>query len=497
MPIFTINNDQNIRRVYPKMSEDFSQQNNAKLTNSVDAIEYFDEINAHKHTEEEIDDTNIPYDHMYASNNENIESNSSNCHNTDESEVKFLKEWLILHLDLIQQQNDEILDKEKTILILKKENEMLKERINCMENGQPFKSNNDFNNKSEGKYIEENFSEAMTQDSAPYTEDSKQNVDLLQLHTICDIPHENSVELEPLKFEDKLSDTESLTKENELSIVQKEDIVGESEKVDNSEQVEVECENFTFENCSDFDPMRNLKMSIRRKRVYSNSSAFSNNDSLNDDKRLFRKLKKKRRRFTKDTQVISTPQPYITQAGETIPNVAQINDMPDNSANLEVPRWRIKHYVSCYTMEGTENMDDEVYNKRHMRLENDERRRKRWDVQRIREQRVVEKLKLRQERVGSGSRMEEPNEIFHSLWPQTEDVKFLEVSDELPVSAFGSPIPKIHSGDDTQSWTLSATEFNNVESSNDFSLPWLTNPSLATKPANNKRSAVKRKCSKR
>lgn len=28
-------------------------------------------------------------------------------------------------------------------------------------------------------------------------------------------------------------------------------------------------------------------------------------------------------------------------------------------------------------MEGTENLDDEVYNKRHMRLEIDERRRKR------------------------------------------------------------------------------------------------------------------------
>jgi len=30
-------------------------------------------------------------------------------------------------------------------------------------------------------------------------------------------------------------------------------------------------------------------------------------------------------------------------------------------------------------MEGTENLDDEVFNKRHQRLEVDERRRKRWD----------------------------------------------------------------------------------------------------------------------
>lgn len=35
-------------------------------------------------------------------------------------------------------------------------------------------------------------------------------------------------------------------------------------------------------------------------------------------------------------------------------------------------------YTSCYSMEGTENLDDEVFNRRHLRLENDERRRKRF-----------------------------------------------------------------------------------------------------------------------
>lgn len=66
----------------------------------------------------------------------------------------------------------------------------------------------------------------------------------------------------------------------------------------------------------------------------------------------------------------------------------------------------------------------------------------RWDVQRIREQRVIEKLKQRQERVGSGSKGED-NEPLPSLWPKLEDVKYLEVSDELPVAAFGNTIPKI------------------------------------------------------
>lgn len=112
-------------------------------------------------------------------------------------------------------------------------------------------------------------------------------------------------------------------------------------------------------------------------------------------------------------------------------------------------------------MEGTENLDDEVYNKRHSRLENDERRRKRyfilflfkvkylllfliiirWDVQRIREQRVIEKLKQRQEK--NNSRTEEPHEQVNSLWPTIDDIRFLEVCDQLPVSAFGVPVPRV------------------------------------------------------
>lgn len=99
-------------------------------------------------------------------------------------------------------------------------------------------------------------------------------------------------------------------------------------------------------------------------------------------------------------------------------------------------------YASCYTMEGTENLDDEVFNKRHIRLETDERRRKRWDVQRIREQRVIDKLKQRQERVGSGSKGDDCEPV-HSLWPKLDDVKYLEVCDELPVAAFGNSVPKI------------------------------------------------------
>lgn len=51
---------------------------------------------------------------------------------------------------------------------------------------------------------------------------------------------------------------------------------------------------FTIDS-SEFDPMRNLRMSIRRKRL-SNSSVMSNNDSAVDEKRSFRSFKKRRKR---------------------------------------------------------------------------------------------------------------------------------------------------------------------------------------------------------
>lgn len=101
-------------------------------------------------------------------------------------------------------------------------------------------------------------------------------------------------------------------------------------------------------------------------------------------------------------------------------------------------------YTSCYTMEGTENLDDDVYAKRHARLENDEKRRKRWDVQRIREQRIVEKLKQREQKNAAASKGEgETLDSISSLWPGLEDIKYLEVCDNLPVSAFGAPLPRI------------------------------------------------------
>lgn len=125
MLINNANNDQNIDRVCPKMSDDLPGQNhNAKLLCAAEDINYFTDTCVVNNILE-ADSLNNSYDHVYSTNSDlNTVINNSNCQSA-ESEVKFLKDWLVLHLDLIQQQNDEILNKEKTILILQQENEMV------------------------------------------------------------------------------------------------------------------------------------------------------------------------------------------------------------------------------------------------------------------------------------------------------------------------------------------------------------------------------------
>lgn len=122
----SINNDQNIERRFPKMSEGFQDGNNANLPKCIKTIALFDEIRS---IEENLSDEEVNViDHMYSSDTINDEQDvgtpSLNCQ-TAESEVKLIKDWLILHTDLIQQQNDDIIDKDREIYFLRKENEMV------------------------------------------------------------------------------------------------------------------------------------------------------------------------------------------------------------------------------------------------------------------------------------------------------------------------------------------------------------------------------------
>lgn len=66
---------------------------------------------------------------------------------------------------------------------------------------------------------------------------------------------------------------------------------------------------FPANNSLDIDPMKTLKLNIRRKRLCSNSSALSNNDSAMEDKESSRKMGGRRKgkfTFIKMTAVAAT-----------------------------------------------------------------------------------------------------------------------------------------------------------------------------------------------
>lgn len=136
-----------------------------------------------------------------------------------------------------------------------------------------------------------------------------------------------------------------------------------------------------------------LSTGSKKKRGLSCSTVVNTDASSNVQDKVLgqtsheptRKSDRKTKSLAKKESFLTTEEHYYTAVGDPSYTLSLKQSSPVETCNaLEVPSWRVKIYTSCYTMEGTENLDDEIFNKRHLKLENDERRRKRWDVQRIR-----------------------------------------------------------------------------------------------------------------
>jgi male-specific lethal 1 len=136
------------------------------------------------------------------------------------------------------------------------------------------------------------------------------------------------------------------------------------------------------------------------------------------------------------------------------------NSMADK---IEVPLFRVNVFPPIYITEGTENLDDETFNRRHQKLEIDERRRKRWDMQRLREQKHNEKLKQgryysQNAFVGGPEKQSLAKKKLpeiESFFPDAKDAHYIEVSEKLPVVAFGNPIPRLAEKPFSLPWSVS------------------------------------------
>lgn len=158
----------------------------------------------------------------------------------------------------------------------------------------------------------------------------------------------------------------------------------------------------------------------------------------------------------KKYNIITTKTEYYTREWELEEYMSECNKeeaeaLASDEPMLEIPKWTEKEFTGVYAAEGVENLSDSAFDKRHAKLEHDEKRRKKWDVQRIREQKTIERLKRRHCKDELAEQLADHQE-FQSFYPSPDQIKFIEITEDLPVLAFGDGIPDISTAEFNLPW---------------------------------------------
>ncbi|KAK6639958.1 hypothetical protein RUM43_008235 [Polyplax serrata] len=353
------------------------------------------------------------FDHMYAS------VNDLSCTASQVKEAKHLKELLLLHLDLIQQQSEQIVTKDKQIAALKQDYETLKLRFERMERRVTLKRHKGSSTDKSDSIVPQpgNVDNATTQVQSE-TDIKSPLMGLTVVKEEVELGKESS---------DAGTGRRRIYKRNS-----QDGDVGKRRRVSTGSGV--------------------LKtMCGKKKRTTSLSSDKLKNYSGSIGDVCYGETDKR----VKDRLKLRTNSAYYTivgecdscwSAGET-PGADEFKE----EAQVQVPTWREKPIAPSYVMEGTENLGDDVFSKRHQRLEIDERRRKRWDIQRIREQNHVDKLKQKLNKHQNTQSSEHP---LSSFFPSIDDLEEISIEEGLPVLAFGLEIPLFENSEFSLPWSI-------------------------------------------
>lgn len=154
-----------------------------------------------------------------------------------------------------------------------------------------------------------------------------------------------------------------------------------------------------------------------------------------------------------EEQFLMSRKEYLCLDWQTDDVKVETNTKIQQAITLEVPKWVIKDTLNCYSIEGTEDLSDEIFLKRHSKLEVNERRRKRWDIQRLRETRVIEKLRKRYMKSAFERSKDAKSLIsFKTFFPRPDFTNSIEIVDKIPVMAFGEMLPMIRSKEFLLPW---------------------------------------------
>lgn len=348
---------------------------------------------------------------MSKSNGEDDDCN--NCqsatpeHNLQQ-QVRRLKEMVILQLDLIHHQQEQLAKKEKQLQLMKKEKQVLKLQIEKLEK-------HDFLQKSIKE--EENNRKFLSSENNIFNSNLEKSslINYFVPHNINRISKSN---IKGIKRQ--FNQSETISSESSQS-------VSSSDYLLNSDV------SFTKINTSFPEKPKHYAETEILKECLETSNSNTLNSSLE----------------TEDLYYLST----YKKEENTNSNSSNSEQKLDK---IQVPSWRFQPLHSCYQLEGTENIDDDTYYRRHFKLEIDEKRRKRWDIQRIREQRKTEKLK--HGRINSKEIHRSDSQEISSFYPAPTDILCIEVTDTVPVLAFGHPIPQFQKCDFTLPWFDSDNE---------------------------------------
>ncbi|XP_026685742.1 protein male-specific lethal-1-like [Diaphorina citri] len=119
---------------------------------------------------------------------------------------------------------------------------------------------------------------------------------------------------------------------------------------------------------------------------------------------------------------------------------------------IEIPSFREKKYTPLYKIEGTEDLSDHVFEKRHLQYEIMEKKiKKNFVMQSKYELQKSKYLKNNELLYKKESFFVKKFPKFIELNPEVTDVKKIEIVTEVPVMAFGVPVKK-----------METLEFNNL-----------------------------------
>lgn len=154
--------------------------------------------------------------------------------------------------------------------------------------------------------------------------------------------------------------------------------------------------------------------------------------------------------------IITTKKQYYTREWELDEFMSECNKeeaeaLRSDEPMLELPKWSEKEFSGGCTSDSAENVSDSEYDKRHGKLECNEKRRKKWDVQRLREQKTIERLRRRHCKDEYADQHIDTDEL-QSFYPSFDQIEFIEITEDLPVQAFGEGIPDIPATEFTLPW---------------------------------------------